>query len=448
MTDRVIRTATPIESTQELVSRFQGGAKPRSSFSIGAEHEKIGVRIDDEELGAAVPFDGPNGIEALFGRLVERGFEPVEERGRVIALSRAPEKITLEPGGQLELSADPVRTIAEAERELTGHLAELADVSAPQNIAWLGVGFRPFGGREEIPWVPKGRYEVMRTELPRRGALALDMMKRTATVQANLDYADEDDAARKLRASMSVTSIVTALFASSPLVDGRDSGYQSYRARVWLDTDPTRCGLVPFAFEDGPVFRSYTEWALDVPLLFLYRHERYFSADGMTFRRFMREGFQGEHATIEDWDTHLTTLFPETRLKHYLETRGADAGPLAMVLALPALWKGLLYDDEACRAATALLAGLDYAQRLALRETVPRQGLATRLPDGRTVGGAARVLVEIARDGLARIAPDEVRYLAPLEEIAMTGRTVADRIRDLFHSSGGDRRAIIAGTLL
>lgn len=443
MTDRVVHTSTPIQSVAQLAARFRLGAKPRAEHRIGAEHEKIGVVATGPLIGQAVPFDGPGGIEALFGRLIERGFSPVSERGRIVALGRRPEKITLEPGGQLELSADPLMTMAEVEAELDAHMAELHEVSGPLNIAWIGVGFRPWGGLDEIPWVPKGRYEVMRSELPRHGGHGLDMMKRTATVQANLDYSDEDDAAAKLRVGMSVTSIVTALFASSPIASGQDTGYASYRARVWLDTDPSRCGLLPFAFEDGPIFMRYTDWALDVPLLFLYRRDRYLSAGGLTFRRFLRDGFEGEAATIEDWDTHLTTLFPEARLKHYLEVRGADAGPMPLVRALPALWKGLLYDPDALVASTALLAGLSFAERVKLREDVPRSGLTTRLPDGRTVGDAARELVRIAKDGLARAAPEEVRYLAPLEEIAATGRTVSERLRDRFAAARGDRAAII-----
>jgi glutamate--cysteine ligase len=443
MTDRTVRTSTPITSVEELVKRFELGSTPRPSFRIGAEHEKIGVLVGGSETGAPVPYDGPRGIAALFGRLAARGWSPVAERGQVIALARGDQKMTLEPGGQLELSGGPLATLAEVEAEIGRHLVELEEESRPLGIAWLGIGFRPFGSLEDVAWVPKGRYEVMRTEMPTRGRLALEMMKRTATVQANLDYVDEDDAARKMRAAMSVTSIVTALFASSPLVDDADSGHASYRARVWLETDPTRCGLLPFAFEDGPLFRHYTEWALDVPLLFLYRGGRYFSAGAMTFRRFLREGFQGDAATLEDWDTHLTTLFPEVRLKHYIEVRGADAGPLAMVLALPALWKGLLYDDDATREALALTSRLSFAERLALREAVPRLGLSAELPDGRRVAEVARVLVATAREGLARQAPGEVGYLRPLEEIADTGRGVYDRVRDLARAAGSDRARII-----
>ncbi len=436
MTDRVVSTATPIPSVDALVQRFAAGRKCPEAWRIGVEHEKIGVRAD---TGAAVSY---RDIVALFAALAEHeGWEKVVEADRVIALGRPPERITLEPGGQLELSGEPVFTMAEVERELKNHLAEIRRRSAPLGMTWLGAGFRPFEGLDDVPWIPKGRYDVMRVVLGRTGAHGHDMMKRTATVQANLDYGDEADAAEKLRASMGVTSIVTALFASSPLAADADTGYQSYRAGTWLDTDPARCGLLPFAFAEGEgLFRAYTEWALDVPLLFLYRDGRYFEAPAITFRRFMREGYQGNAATIEDWDTHLTTLFPEVRLKHYLEVRGADAGSVPMMLALPALVKGILYDAEARRAAIALTARWSYLDRLALRDAVPRAGLRAPLPTGGTVGDAARELVAIARAGLARLVPSEVPYLSPVEEVAATGRTQADRIRDMWR---GDRRALI-----
>jgi glutamate--cysteine ligase len=416
-----------------LVARFRAGAKPTSSFLVGAEHEKIGVLLPG---GGPVPYHGARGIAALFERLVASGWAPVREGDAIIALGRGGERVTLEPGGQLELSGDPLPGLPEIAAEICGHLRELGEPSRALGIGWLGLGFRPFGDLDDIEWVPKGRYAVMRAELPRRGARGHEMMKRTATIQANVDYADEDDAERKLRAALSVTSIVTALFAASPIASGKDTGFQSYRAHAWLDTDERRAGLLPFAFERGGVFRRYVEWALDVPLLFLYRDGGYREAGGVTFRQFMAQGIDGRPATLDDWDTHLTTLFPEARLKQYLELRGADAGPLPMVLALPALWKGLLYDDDALAGATALTAGLGPGEREALRQAVPRAGLSARLPDGRAVRDAARDLVALAAAGLARVAPADRPYLAPLEEIAQTGRTVADRAREVFARGG------------
>jgi glutamate--cysteine ligase len=352
--------------------------------------------------------------------------------------------VTLEPGGQTELSGAPYADLRRVQAEMLRHRQELLEVSAPLGLAWLAVGFRPLGTLDAVPWMPKGRYAIMREYLPTRGGHGLEMMKRTATVQANLDWSDEDDARRKFRAAMSVTSLVTGLWAASPIVDGRDSGYQSYRASIWLDTDPDRCGIPAFTFGDGPLFAAYTEWALDVPMFFVHREAwgGYRAAAGLTFRRFLREGFHGERAVLADWQLHLSTLFPETRLKSYIEMRGADAGPMGMVLALPALWKGLCYDDAALTAASVLTAHLTYGERLALRAAVPRSGLATELParggGTTTVGVLARELVALARAGLARVARDELSLLEPVEEVAATGRAPAEKIREVFARAHGD----------
>lgn len=430
----------PISSQGELAARFAGAAKPRAAWRVGTEHEKIGVLAD----GAPVPYEGTPGIAWLFEALRSgRDWRPVVENGHVVALARADEQVTLEPGGQLEHSGAPHARLVDVVTELEAHLDELVRVSEPAGISWLGVGLRPFGRITDVPWMPKGRYAVMREYLPTRGRLAHEMMQRTATVQANLDFADEDDAARKLRAAMSATSVVTALYANSPIVDGADSGFASFRARVWLETDPDRCGLLPFVFEDGGLFARYTEWALDVPMFFVYRGG-YVPADGITFRRFLRDGFRGELATMADWDLHLSTLFPEVRLRQTIEVRGADSGSRAMVFALPALWKGLLYDETATRETTRLFAHLSMAERLALREAVPRAGLAAPVPGLGTARDAARVLLAIAKDGLTRIAPDEVAFLAPLEEIARSGRTQADAVRELWRAAKGEPGRMIS----
>lgn len=437
----------PIATVDELVAAFAAGGKPRAAWRIGAEHEKIGVV---PETGLPAPYDGPRGIEALLHRLAQRGWTPVMEGERLIALHRGDEKVTLEPGGQLELSGSPLVHARDIDAQIRGHLAELEGPSAKLGITWIGIGFRPYGTIDDVPWVPKGRYAVMREYLPTRGRLAHEMMKRTATVQANLDYADEQDAARKFAAGMAVSSLVTALFASSPLAEGKDTGWQSWRARTWLDMDPDRCGLLPFAFAAGSpaptLFRHYTEWALDVPMFFVYRGG-YRAAGGMTFRRFLRDGFQGERATRDDWELHLSTLFPEVRLKHYLEMRSADAGSLDMVLALPVLWKGLLYDETALADTLRLTAHLTFEERQALRAEVPRTGLATRVPGragtGKTVLELARDLVAIARGGLGRVAPEELPALAPLDEIVATGRAPADRVRELHRAAAGDPRPLV-----
>jgi glutamate--cysteine ligase len=423
------------DDVDTLVDDFAAGAKPREAWRVGAEHEKIGVVA---ATGMPAPYHGERGIEALLGALEGRGWQPVREGEHVIALSGHGASVTLEPGGQLELSGAPHGDLCALKQEFARHQTEVVQASSELGLAWLAIGFRPLGTLDDIPWVPKGRYVVMREYLPTRGRLALEMMKRTATVQANLDYSDEADATHKFVASMSVTSIVTALFANSPVVEGKDTGYQSYRARVWLETDPDRCGIPAFSFAPGSLFRHYAEWALDVPMFFVHRERwgGYRPARGMTFRRFQREGWDGERATLADWRLHLSTLFPETRLKQYLEARGADAGPLEMVLALPALWKGLLYDADACAEATLLTAHLTMAERQTLRAEVPRSGLDTPV---RAAGGGtaailelARELVGIARAGLERVAPREVQLLAPLEAIVASGRAPAARVRELF----------------
>jgi glutamate--cysteine ligase len=446
------RIFRPLAGISELVQKFREASKPRAAWRIGGEHEKIGIIVDPAfgTPGAAVPYAGERGsITAMLRDLTSHGWTPLREGEHVIALTREHASITLEPGGQFELSGAPHGSLLALEGEFDRHREEVRAVATGQGAAFLAVGFRPLGTLDDVPWVPKGRYAIMREYLPTRGGRALEMMKRTATVQANLDWSDEADAHRKFVAAMSVTSLVTAIYANSPVVDGRDTGWQSWRASIWLDTDPDRCGIPPFSFSahDDDFFLRYTEWALDVPMFFVYREAwgGYHKAGGMTFRRFLREGFEGERATLADWQLHLSTLFPETRIKGYLEVRGADAGPQPLVLALPALWKGLLYDDAAMAAATALTAHLSYEERLALRAEVPHHGFATPV---RAAGGGhvkktrvlelARELVAIARGGLSRVEAEELPLLAPLEEIVKTGRAPAERVREAFAGWGGD----------
>jgi glutamate--cysteine ligase len=431
--------AQPVTSVRQLSDHFRAGSKPRESWRVGAEHEKIGVYGD----GRAIAYE--DGIRVILERLQKAlGAEPVMYEGNVIALKlQNSASITLEPGGQLELSGAIARDAHEASHELSAHIALVKDLTADLDVHWLAVGLRPFGTLEDVPWMPKGRYRVMREYLPTRGKLAHEMMKRTATVQANLDYADEADCARKLRTAMGVTSIVTALFANSPITNGKPNGYQSFRAAVWLDTDPDRCGLLPFAFEDRPIFDSYREWALDVPMFFVHRDGKYMAAGGMTFRRFMAEGFHGERATMADWELHLSTLFPEVRLKHYLEVRGADSGPLDMVFALPALWRGLLYDADACAAAWQLVAKVPYEERERVRREVPRGGLETRL-GGKTLRDLGGELVKIASAGVRRLGNGEAAMLDPLAHIVKTGRTPATRMLDVWQRTGGHVAKVIA----
>jgi glutamate--cysteine ligase len=390
-----------------------------------------------------VPFDGAVGIEALLGRLLSPQFSGIEEDGRLLGLRGDRETITVEPGGQLEFSGPTLPTAVACRDSLVHHLEHATAIARSMGITFLGVGFRPFGGLDDIAWLPKRRYAVMRAYLPTRGRLGVDMMKRTATVQANFDYDDEQTATEKMRCAFGVTSIVTALFAASPISDGRPNGHRSLRAAIWLDTDEDRCGLLPFVFGDGFGFRDYVEWALDVPMFFVVRDGVYRPAGGMTFRRFLRDGSDGERATIGDWEVHLSTLFPEVRLKKYIEVRGADAGPMPMALGLTALWRGLLEDRAARSAAWSLVEKASLDEREALRREVPRAALAARFV-GRSVRDLAVELCGIARDGLGRLpgGDGDAALLEPVLARAVAGRSPAEDMLEDFHACGGDPVAL------
>src|SRR6185503_9232128 len=331
--------------------------------------------------GAPVSYQGADGIEEILSRLEARGYAAAREREHIVALERAGERITIEPGGQLEFSGLARPTAASCSEALIAHVREMQEVARPLGVRFLGVGARPFGKIDDVDWLPKARYGVMRDYFPRHGRasrLAHQMMKLTATVQANFDYASEADAADKIRTAYGITSIVTALYAASPIAFGRPTGHKSYRAAIWLETDADRCGLLPFVFQPDFCFRDYVAWALDVPMFFVVRDGVYHPADKLTFGRFMAEGWHGQQATIADWEVHLSTLFPEVRLKRYVEVRGADAGPMPMARALGALWRGLLEDAEARAAASVLVADHPFEEREALRRAVPTAGLAAR----------------------------------------------------------------------
>jgi glutamate--cysteine ligase len=426
----------PLTGIDELLAFFHSGGKPLAEARVGMEHEKIGVLADGRAPGYET-------IATLLEAMAARGWTRTEEHGQLIALERPTcGTITLEPGGQLEHSGAPWPTAVKAVLDNEKHIDELLPLAADLGVTFLATGFRPFGTLDDVPWMPKGRYRVMRAYLPTRGKLAHEMMKRTATVQANFDYTDEADAIEKLRLSLGLSSLVTALFAASPLVDGKPSGYQSYRARAWLDTDPDRCGLLPWAFDEGASFRDYAEWALDVPMFFLYRGGEYREMH-LPFRRFLKEGWEGERATLADWEVHLSTLFPEVRLKRYVEVRQADASTREMVSALPAFWRGLLYDQSSRAAAWALVSSCSFDERLQLYRDTPRAGLRATLA-GKPILPLVRELVAIARAGLVRLQSSEgADLLAPLEQIAAEGRTVADRILDDFHRTNGDTTALI-----
>jgi glutamate--cysteine ligase len=431
----------PIPSERALSRYFEAAAKPRARWRVGVEQEKIPVLED----GAPVPYEGPRGIAALLGALEGRGFVPEEiEDGHPIALARQEERVTLEPGGQLELSG-PALVSAQAGRQvLLSHVREVQEVGRALGLRFIAGGFRPFGTLEEVPWLPKRRYAVMREYLPTRGRLGHEMMKRTATVQANLDFADEADAAEKIRLAFGVTSVVTALYAASPISEGRPNGWKSYRAAVWLDMDEDRCGLLPFVFEPGFGFEHYAQWALDVPMFFVVRQGVYHPVGGMSFRRFLEEGWQGQRATMRDWETHLSTLFPEVRLKRYIEVRGADSAPLPYAQALAALWRGLLDDPQARAAAWSTVASWPYVERLRLRREVPTAGLETRI-GGRPLSEVALELLGIARAGLARLpeGTGDQPLLDPLIAHARDGRSPADDMLDDYAAAGGDPRKLI-----
>jgi len=431
---------TPIGSIDDLVAYFAGGAKPLAEWRIGVEQEKIAVYSD----GRPAAFAGTNGIEELLRRLETGGFRGIREDGHLLGLTRDHESITVEPGGQFEFSGPALATAAACRDSLVRHVRSAAPVARELGLTFIGVGLRPWGTLDEIPWLPKRRYGVMREFLPTRGGLGIDMMKRTATVQANVDFDSEQTAVEKIRTAAGVTSIVTALYAASPLSEGRPNGYCSFRAAIWLDTDEARCGLLPFVFGERFGFRDYAEWALDVPMFFVIRRGAYHPVGGMTFRRFLRDGWERERATMGDWETHLSTLFPEVRLKRYIEVRGADAGPMPMAEGLAALWRGLLEDAEARHAAWALVKGASLSERETLRREVPRAGLRGRFM-GRPMTELAKDLVAIARRGLSRLPAGaaDATLLDAVTARAEAGRAPADDMLDDHEACGGDPAALI-----
>ena len=439
MSTRVDGPQSPIiESRDELVAYLEAGSKPQSDWRIGTEHEKFGF---DRKSYAPVPYEGERGIRALLEALQYRfGWDAVTEKGNIIALRRkdCPKggAVSLEPGGQLELSGAPLETVHETYEELRQHLAEVGEVGGELGIGFLGLGFSPKWTLAETPVMPKERYRIMRRYMPTRGRHGLDMMFRTATVQVNMDFANEADMIAKMRVGLALQPVATALFANSPFTEGKPNGYQSYRAEMWRDTDPDRTGLLPFAFEPGMGFERYVDYALDVPMYFVYRDERYIDVAGASFRDFLAgklKALPGVRPTMDDWADHLTTLFPDVRLKRFLEMRGADAGSFAALWALPALWTGLLYDKQALDAAVVLTRDWTLQEMQTLRDAVPRLGLKTPFRGG-TLIDVGRDVVDLALGGLKRRArldrngDDERKALQPLVEILEEGRSAADRL--------------------
>ncbi|WP_114395904.1 glutamate--cysteine ligase [Oleisolibacter albus] len=421
----------PVTHRQQLLDYLEQGCKPAADWRIGTEHEKFVFRQADKR---PLPYEGADGIGAILGEFHRRfGYDPVYEGDNIIALTKGKANITLEPGGQFELSGAPLQTIHQTCAEVGEHLSQVRQIGKDLGFGMLGLGFNPLWRRSDIPWMPKGRYKIMRDYMPKRGSLGLDMMTRTCTVQVNLDFSSEADMVQKFRVSLALQPVATALFANSPFTEGRPNGFQSFRSHIWTDTDPDRTGDLPFVFEDGFGFERYLDYILDVPMYFVYRDGTYMDASGQSFRDFL-DGrlplLPGQVPLLTDFGDHLTTAFPEVRLKKYLEMRGADGGPWGRLCALPALWVGLLYDQTALDAAWDLVKDWTDEERAALRRDVPRLGLATPFRGG-TVQDLARQTVAIAREGLrnrartAGMGDDETHFIEPLAAIADSGVSLA-----------------------
>jgi len=437
--------SAPIGSRDDLVHHIELGCKPAADWRIGTEHEKFGFH---RKTHRPLDYHGPSGVRAVLEGLINRfGWLPVMEAENIIALTRPAGEpggtVSLEPGGQLELSGGVLSTVHETAAEMAEHVRQVRAVGQDLNVGFMGLGFSPVWTRAETPRMPKGRYDIMTAYMPKVGSLGLDMMYRSCTVQVNLDFGSEADMVKKLRVSLALQPIVAAIFANSPLTEGKPNGFQTFRSEIWLDTDKARTGMLPFAFDAGMGFERYVDYALDVPMYFVYRDSRYIDASGKSFRDFMAgrlDVLPGQLPTIEDWADHLSTLFPEVRLKRYLEMRGADVGSVASVSALPALWVGLLYDQTALDAALELIKDWTAEERQGVRNMVPKSALHAPFRNT-TVLDLARQIVSIAEGGLQRRAlldragSDERQHLQLVQEIVASGKTSADRVLERFHGA-------------
>jgi len=440
MTTRTDLSASPlIESRADLISVFSGGEKPRANWRIGTEHEKFVYRLADHR---APSWDEPGGIRDLLLGLTEYGWKPVEEGGKIIALAGPDGTVSLEPAGQFELSGAPLTNLHESCAESGRHLVQVKAVGDKLGLGFLGLGMWPDKTRAELPIMPKGRYKIMLDHMPRVGNLGLDMMLRTCTIQVNLDYSSEADMVKKFRVGLALQPVATALFANSPFTEGQPNGFKSFRSHIWEDTDPARTGMLPFVFEDGFGYERYCDYALDVPMYFVFRDGRYIDAAGLSFRDFLDGRLSvlpGEKPTVADWNDHLSTAFPEVRLKSFLEMRGADGGRWGRICALPALWVGLLYDDAALDTAWERVKHWTIEEREALRHAVPREALDAKVPGGGTMRDLAGEVLDIATAGLSARAQlnasgdNESGFLDPLREVVATGMTFADRLLERYH---------------
>ena len=425
---------TPITDKRVLVEHLEAGCKPREAWRIGTEHEKFAYRVADLR---PLKYEGEQGVRAILEGLTRFDWNPVLEAGNIIALTKPDgSAITLEPAGQVELAGAPVETIHQTCREVTDHLKQVKTIASELGIGFVGLGYNPKWPLSETPWMPKARYDIMRAYMPKKGKLGLEMMQATCTVQVNLDFDCEANMVRMFRLGLALQPIATAVWANSPFKEGKPTGFLSYRSHVWTDTDPDRSGMLPFVFEDGFGFERYADYILDVPMYFVYRDGRYIDASGQSFRAFLDgrlPALPGEHPTIADWVNHLTTAFPEVRLKQYLEMRGTDGGPWSRLCALPAFWVGLLYDSVARDAAWDVVKDWSVEEIETLRNEVPRLALNTPFRNG-SVGDIALDVMEIAHDGLRRramldgVGLDETHFLIPLFQIVESGLTPAEEL--------------------
>jgi glutamate--cysteine ligase len=434
---------TPVQSRDDLVRWLEQGVRPRSGFRLGTEHEKF---VFARDRHAPVPYEGERSIRALLDGMQRlSGWDPIIEGGKIIGLldAKGGGAITLEPGGQFELSGAAVETLHETAAELTAHFKHAHGVAEPLGMGFLGIGMTPKWSRADMPMMPKGRYRIMTAYMPRVGGHGLDMMYRTCTVQANLDFCSEADMVKKLRVGLALQPLATAMFANSPFTEGKPNGFLSFRSQIWLDTDKDRTGMLPWAFESGMGFERWVDYALDVPMYFIKRGDKYIDAAGQSFRDLLAgklPALPGERATLSDWANHLSTIFPEVRLKRYLEMRGADSAPADRLIALPAFWVGLLYDEQSLDAAWGLVKDWSAAERQGWRNDVPRHGLKTTIA-GRSALDLARECFALAHAGLKRRdrrdagGNDETRYLEPLRTFLERGITPAEHLLEKFHGS-------------
>ena len=440
-----------IESLDQLAAPMAAGEKPREAWRIGTEHEKFVYDTGDHH---APSYAEPGGIRDLLMALTEFGWEPIIEGGNVIAMKGDDGTVSLEPAGQLELSGAPLENLHQTCAETGRHLSQVKAIGDRIGKAFLGLGMWPDKTRAELPIMPKGRYDIMLRHMPRVGTMGLDMMLRTCTIQVNLDYSSEADMVKKFRTSLALQPLATALFANSPFTEGKPNGFLSYRSHIWSDTDPARTGMLPFVFEDGFGYERYVDYMLDVPMYFVFRDGKYIDAAGHSFRDFLKGELSvlpGERPRLSDWTDHLSTAFPEVRLKSFLEMRGADGGPWSRICALPALWVGLLYDQGALDAAWDLVKDWDMEGREALRTAVPKLGLDAPLPGGGTLRKIAAEVIDISRSGLAARnclnagGDNETGYLEPLAQIVASGKVPAERLLDLYNDEwGGDLSKVYA----